>query len=219
MKTESEQKTKGHCNQCGGDRWHDVLYSLESQTSGQVTKYELLKCAGCDEIKLRKTSLDSEDLDLFLEVLPEITYYPPSTIRPPPSWFSSLMLDLLTGDVTVEYDLLVEIYAALHNNAVALAAMGIRALLEAVMISKVGDNRSFGANLTAMQSKGLISKLDLEHLSHVLEVGHAAIHRGHLPKIADVVSALDISETLVKRLYIDKHAVDSINKSTPKRPK
>ena len=127
------------------------------------------------------------------------------------------MLGQLDGDVTTEYDLLREVYAALRNGAPALAAMGIRAVVETVMIKKTGDNKSFEANLTAMRDRGLVSELDVQHLRQVLEVGHAAIHRSHLPSVEDALRALDIAETLVKRLYLDKNTIDALKKSTPQR--
>lgn len=179
--------------------------------------YELLRCAGCGEIKLRITAIYSEDRYVDSKVRPEVTYYPPSKVRPQPQWFSSLLLEQLAGDVTNEYDLLQEVYVALQNGAPALAAMGIRALIEAVMIKKVGDNGTFKENLSALLRKGLVSELDVQHLRDVLEVGHAAIHRGHLPTVQDVLNALDVAETLVKRLYLDKNTVDALKKSIPHR--
>jgi hypothetical protein len=216
----SETRTKAHCNECGGVRWHYVLYGLKEQTPGdgsQVTLFELLRCAGCDEVRLRKTELASADRENNTKVRPRITYYPPSTIRPPPKWLIDLMLEQLVGGVTTEYDLLVEIYSALHNGAPSLAAMGVRAVIETLMINAVGDEGSFKKNLGALRSKGLISHLDEEHLMNALDVGSAAIHRGHIPKVEDVLSALDIAETLVKRLHIDKNTVAGLKKSTPPR--
>lgn len=220
MQTDTRSRTRGRCNQCGGERWHDILYSLKEQTPGSessVSLYELLRCAGCEEVKLRRTTIDGEDRHLSSKVEPDVTYYPPSTVRPQPLWISDLLLEQLVGDVTNEYDLLQEVYVALENGTPALAAMGLRAVIEAVMIKKVGDHGTFKENLSALQRKGLVSELDVQHLRDVLEVGHAVIHRGHLPSVQDVLSALDITETLVKRMYLDKNAVDALRKSVPSR--
>jgi len=127
------------------------------------------------------------------------------------------MLEELVGDVTTEYVLLEEIYSALHNCAPFLAAMGVRALIETVMIAKVGDLGNFSKNLNALQDNGHISKLDILHLQDVLEVGNAAIHRAHRPSVHDVLNALDIAETLVKRLHLDKNIAADLKKSTPPR--
>jgi len=47
--------------------------------------------------------------------------------------------------------LLAEVYTAFQANARRLATMGVRAVLEAVMIDKVRDNGSFAKNLDAFQ--------------------------------------------------------------------
>jgi Tfp pilus assembly major pilin PilA len=70
--------TRAHCNNCGGDRKHDVLHvestcweDNESHVEGG-DRYEMLRCAGCEQVKLRHTSTFSEDDE------PTVVYYPPS---------------------------------------------------------------------------------------------------------------------------------------------
>jgi hypothetical protein len=88
------------------------------------------------------------------------------------------------------------------------------------MINTVGDRGTFKSNLAAMKEHGLISQVDVGDLTAVIDIGSAAIHRGHRPSLEDVVRALDIAETLVKRVHIDKNAVSALKKSTPnRRPK
>ena len=54
-------------------------------------------------------------------------------------------------------DLFLEIYQAVCGGQLRLAVMGVRALIEQVMIHKVGDNGSFVKNLDAFQKAGYIS--------------------------------------------------------------
>jgi hypothetical protein len=82
-------------------------------------------------------------------------YYPPSIFRPQPKWLS---LPDREWHIT---KLLQEVYNVLQNNAPVLAAMGIRAVLEAIMIDRVGDNGSFAANLKKFQVQGHISMVQL----------------------------------------------------------
>ena len=50
-----------HCNICGGSTHHDVLAAeKQEETDGEgsifwLETYELLKCRGCDSIKMRQT--------------------------------------------------------------------------------------------------------------------------------------------------------------------
>jgi hypothetical protein len=54
-------------------------------------------------------------------------------------------------------DLMEEIYTAVQAGSRRLSAMGIRALLETVMIQKVGDKGSFKANVDALLEAGYVS--------------------------------------------------------------
>jgi hypothetical protein len=86
--------TKAHCNDCGGERNHEVLHcektSWEDDDHGVWggDKYETLKCCGCDLIKLRHTSWFSEEEESTVH------YFPPSIFRRSPEWFSNLWLEL-----------------------------------------------------------------------------------------------------------------------------
>jgi len=113
--------------------------------------------------------------------------------------------------------ILLEVYVALQNHAPALAAMGVRALIELLMIRKVGDQGAFGRNLDEFRNQGFISTAEAENLKAVLEVGSAAIHRGYIPKRESAVVVVDIAEALLKRLYIDPAKVASIKEATPPR--
>jgi 2,4-dienoyl-CoA reductase-like NADH-dependent reductase (Old Yellow Enzyme family) len=70
-----------------------------------------------------------------------------------------------------------EVYEAVRNELRQLAVMGIRAILEQVMISNIGDRGSFKANLEALQEAGYISLIQFDALDKVLEAGHAVTHR------------------------------------------
>tara|TARA_R110002167_G_scaffold16823_2_gene65197 strand:- start:256 stop:552 length:297 start_codon:yes stop_codon:yes gene_type:complete len=95
--------------------------------------------------------------------------------------------------------------------------MGIRALLEHMMISSTGDSGSFKKNLEKFQSDGDISKLQRESIEHILEAGHAAIHRSHAPSNGECIAALEIVEGLIQTLYINPKKSEWISKNIKKR--
>jgi hypothetical protein len=68
--------------------------------------------------------------------------------------------------------LLHEIYQAVHGGQYRLAAMGIRALLEQIMMPKVGDLGSFEKQLDAFEKAGYISFIQRDTMKATLEVGH-----------------------------------------------
>ena len=214
------QPTQAHCNACGGIRNHRVLKKVakswetslnEGYSVWSEDEYEMLQCCGCDQVRLRKRSTFSEETDEDGRPLVTETYYPPSLFRPHPKWFT-----LLDREWRITR-LLREIYAALQNDAPSLASMGLRAVIEAIMIEKVGDHGSFAANLEKFRADGFISEVQHSALSAALEIGHASIHRGHAPSEFQIETALDITENLVHGLYVIAHRAQASVKSLPPR--
>lgn len=208
--------TKAHCNDCGGERNHEVLHaekasweSDEHAISGG-DNYETLKCCGCDAIKLRHTSWFSE------EEGSTVHYFPPSIFRRTPDWFSELWLELKADEEFVE-SLLKEIYVALQNNLASLATMGVRALLERIMVTRAGDQGNFKKNIARFEELGHVSKLQRERLETIFEAGHAAMHRAYKPKVKDVVTLLDITEHIIESVFLHQGKVEELKKKVPIR--
>ncbi len=209
--------TKAHCNLCNGDRNHEVLHSEKttwehedySELSGR-NQYEMLKCQGCDSIKLRHTSWFSGDKG------ETITYFPPAISRPRPHWFSSPAMRRPSVDQFVG-DLLGEIYVALQNDLRRLATMGVRSLIERIMISKSGDQGSFVKNLTKFEGLGYVSRIQRERLETILEAGHATIHRDFSPETVDVITLVDITEHIIETVYLHDSKIKELRKRVPAR--
>jgi hypothetical protein len=96
--------------------------------------------------------------------------------------------------------------------------MGIRALLEQVMISKVGDGGSFQEQLEAFEKAGYISFIQRDAMKATLEVGHAAMHRAYTPTEEDVKVALDIVEGVMAPLYHHRAQAEKMADRVPPRP-
>lgn len=110
--------TKAHCNDCLGERNHEILYSYEHDWQDEQygvdgsDRYELLKCSGCERITLRHTSWFSENYDQRGQLIPTILYFPPAISRPRPNWFNGL--DSITDSTYIE-SILKEIYVGLQK--------------------------------------------------------------------------------------------------------
>lgn len=220
--------TKAHCNTCSGVRNHFIVFEHHQDWSEVVTddprdditgtdRYELLKCAGCGHVVYRHTTTSSQNNDDDGNPKEVITYSPPAQSRKKPSLFSTVAGGLQFVMKDIISDLLDEIYVALHSECPRLSAMGIRALIEHVVIDKVGDLGTFKKNLNEFQNKGHLSSSERDVLDAALEVGHAAIHRDHKPDLDVLNSCLDIVEGLVNRLYLWPLQAEQIKKITPKR--
>ena len=95
--------------------------------------------------------------------------------------------------------------------------MGIRALIEHVMIQQCGDEGTFAKNIDKFAKDGFISPTQRSFLEIVLEAGHATIHRAYSPKIADLHTCLDLAENLVETLYILPSKVSKLKEGVPNR--
>jgi hypothetical protein len=115
--------------------------------------------------------------------------------------------------------LLHEIYQAVRNGQLRLAIMGIRALIEQVLIQKVGDKGTFVKNLDAFQQAGYISLVQRDALNDILDAGHATIHRAYEPKAKDIQIALDITEGIMAAIYVHGDAAKKMSARVPARPK
>lgn len=208
--------TKAHCNSCGGERNHVVLHCENTSWEAEDSlvfggnSYETLRCCGCDQIHLRHKSWFSEDEEI------EVAYFPPSIFRRPPSWFDELWRALSEEDQLVE-SLLQEIYIATQNDLSRLAAMGVRALLEQIFISRVGDNGSFSNNLSAFTKSGYITELQKQRLEAILEAGHAAMHRGYKPEKESLSTLLDITEHIIESVFLHEGKIEQLRLQVPKR--
>ena len=216
-----------HCNRCGGQRRHELLHKEEFEWEEDIGDgmiisganiYELLKCRGCDHVVVRHKSWFSEDFDPDSgQPVVNTILYPPATYRKQPDWLTELLFVSLFDDSI--QSLVEEIYIALQNDAPRLATMGIRALLEKIMIDKVGDKGNFRSNLDAFQGAGFISESQREVIEPVLDAGHATIHRGFKPNKKDVGLLMDITESVIESIYINAYRAKGFKEKIPPRKK
>lgn len=208
--------TMAHCNTCDGERNHELLHSertawedSERLVAGSDT-YETLKCCGCGNIKLRHISRSNVDS------APTVNYFPAAIFRRNPKWFNLLFLELNDEDEFVER-LLNEIYVALQHKLPSLVAMGVRSLLEKIMVSKTGDQGSFVKNIDEFARLGYVSHIQRDRLKSILEAGHATIHRDYKPCKKDVITLIDITEHIIETVYLHEAKVSALNNRVPAR--
>ena len=137
-------------------------------------------------------------------------------------WKTSAKLDTgLSLSVPLEIaNFLTEIYSALDNENLRLCALGIRALIEQVMISQVGEQGSLGKNVDAFFAAGHVASRDQGNFrSAIIGVGDAAMHRGYTPKVEDIHILLDISESLIASIFVHPERAKNVAAQIPPRSK
>jgi hypothetical protein len=215
------ETVKAHCNRCLGERNHKVLY-IEQTAWDQIVdnefsvdgwdNYEMIKCLGCDGVSLRHQSYFSEDCDEHGNRCATTKYYPPTISRKEPLWMYSLCC--INDSI---HDILKEVYICLHNDCPRLATMGIRSLIELIMVEKVGDNGTFGKNIDKFEASGFISRIQRTVLEPVLEAGHATMHRDYAPTSSALSSIIDITENIIESIYINEKRAESFRGKVPPR--
>jgi Domain of unknown function (DUF4145) len=199
---------KAPCSVCVAKTYHRVLRSAKNR-DGQE-QVALIECRGCGNISMRK------ETEGFGE--PRVTYFPSPASRRRPDWIWGLAWGI-EGDVDKLGDLLQEIYEAVAGGQLRLAAMGVRSLLEQIMVAKVGDQGTFSKNLSAFHEKGFISLVQRDAMSAILDAGHAVTHRAFEPQKGDLNTALDIAEGIFAAIYIHGEAASRVADRVPPRPK
>ena len=208
---EEELRTRAYCNSCGRETHHIPLHKHEEtieEKEGNFIRsreecWELLRCCGCDEIRVRQALkyIDSAQL--------QIRYYPPVEIRRLPKW--SCELPVGVGELQLE------VYSAMHGNNLRLAAMGARALIDMTILASVEDKGTFRDKLNAMVQEKHLAERDISTLMIALDTGSAASHRGHNPTFDDLDKVMDIVEHLLEQVFYLQGLEDKLKDSVPPR--
>jgi hypothetical protein len=147
-----------------------------------------------------------------------VTYYPSPVSRVLPDWIFDFEIGLVGGEEEQMIgQLLQEVYAAGRGGQYRLAAMGIRSVLEHVIITKVGDHQTFRKNLEQFCDAGYISLMQRDALNESLEAGHAATHRFFNPTQQDLDILLNITEGILAAIYIHPDQAEFLSKRVPPR--
>jgi hypothetical protein len=215
------ESTYSHCYQCGGDRNHEILKthrheeSFPDLASGEMITFgeisQLLKCKGCGFVSMRKAQWSSE---MDFDDQPVWRYFPSQQSKPLPKWLKDLQE---ISNLPLILRCFIECYESFSANAMWLACVGARSVLEQVMIEKVSEQGSFGKNLKAFKDGGHISDQDENRLKILIEAGHASTHRSFDPKKEEVSVILDVLSNLLESLYFDENKLAALRDRIPPR--
>lgn len=199
------------CMECNRQTSHDILHTEEfsdfSEDSGihWGASYHTVRCRGCDTISFAEVSWNSEDEDDEGQPIRTTTLYPSRAVRKPIEGFY-----YLPNKVRSVYK---ETLAALSNKAPILAAIGIRAVVEAVCADKDSSKVNLEKKIDLLVKKGHLasSQADFLHLQRFM--GNSAAHEIEAPDREELDAALDIAESLLKTLYVLPMLAQDMKKS------
>lgn len=204
------RKLKAPCSTCVRETTHVLLFQTTQTDEEYNYAYVMISCGGCQTISMGIQSRYLSDGTATTE------YYPSPVSRQQPIWLQYMRLGLDVDEEKIG-DLIFEVYRAVDAKQYRLAAMGIRAALEQIMIMKVGDTGTFNQKLEAFQKAGLISSIQRDAMRATLDVGDAAIHRGYIPKEGELKIALDVLDGVCAPIFGHVDEAKRMAQSVPPR--
>jgi hypothetical protein len=199
---------RSYCEECLGERSHEVRAEYEHRWAADdeavhgVSSNYILECGGCGHVSFRSESWNSEDC--LPNGAPDVTIrvYPKAALRrAPPSWFGEFLFSADELERTLEAQL-EEIYGAFDREAYWLCVMGVRAVIETLMVNKISDQGSFSKNLSTFSVRGFIGEPQRLALAQAIDVGSAAIHRGDKGNRQKALEAMQITENVIEAVMI-----------------
>lgn len=217
-----------YCNKCGQETSHRIVLSNTDDWSEVIATYEdivditidgsdvreFLKCCGCQESVFLHTSYFSEHVDFTGRPIPCVRRFPAKQERKFPEWVESGRY--VSRDHFLNR-LLREVYTSISHDLYGVAAMGVRSVIELMMVERVGDRGAISKNIATFESEGYIGPKQRKVLADTVDFGSAAVHRDFAPSKLEVLLALDIAETIAKQTYVHSEEASELGRRTPKR--
>jgi len=163
------------------------------------------------------------DGDVITEHVETIRSWPAKSKRERPDWFSANIIE--TDQTTLDLDRsLFELYGALDQDLMMLAAIGVRTSFDiAAEILGVDPDIPFRAKLEDLVERKLIKEHDREHLYVLVDAGSASVHRGWRPTVEDLDALMDTLEAFIFDTFVapsrQKAAAEKVARVKARVPK
>lgn len=232
MRNSKNNKIKTHCNSCAQKTNHNIIHEHKNQDFEDIVSggfsidghflWQTVECMGCESVHLISKQYFSEWCEPNYDNDPNYDpyfnkYFPPRNIkgRSKPGWFSIFQEKKNFSSIVHK-----QIYQLLEEcSDVKIAIMLlIRSLLEAVVVAKAGDAKTFNEKLKRLKDQNLITESDVTNLNkEIYDAGSAAMHRNYNPSLEAVNSALNAVEHLMFKLYFSEDDLNILKSEKPMR--
>lgn len=194
------------CQKCAGKTTHKALVTVDVRGSegdhsfDWSDDHQIVQCLGCKSLSFRIASSNSEDYypineDEYEHGVSEKLYPPRLEGR------KGLGNDTvyLPAKVRPIYD---ETLTALSVQAVILAAIGLRALIEAVCQEKEAKGGDLFKRIDSLVEQRVLTPAGATILHKIRALGNAAAHEAKPHSERQLALAMDIVEHMLKDVYI-----------------
>ena len=190
------------CQKCKTKTKHDLAAEVEDGAAPDdpywwSKKYETLRCAGCGTVCFRMVEMDEDTFNPYTnEATPVETLFPTAIEKREPMFMHFLDLPEKIDRVYTE------VVGALNQKLPVLSGMGLRALIEAVCNDQNVAGNDLQTKIDNMAIDGVIGKKQAEILHSLRFLGNDAAHKVEAAPRAELSSAFEIAEILIKSLYV-----------------
>ena len=212
---------KSYCRDCKRETNHSIV--KEYQESGYVDEgdfkwwhdYQILKCQGCGAVSFRLIRSNDNDYERDgktgeYEYARHIEVFPDDA-KKRAVISGSDKFPALTKRVYRET------LTAINANAPILAAVGIRAIIESICQNLKTNEPNLEKNIDALVTREYLSAMQAGMLHRLRFMGNMAAHEIKPPKPSDLTVALEITETLLKTIYVLPEMGAQLPRSKPKK--
>ena len=198
------------CQICSGKPEHIVLCSVDtngSESMGNHDNYywsesdQIIQCQGCKTISFRAISSNSEDLDCdddgnTIEAQVE-SLFPPRLAN-----LKGIPVDDTWAIDSKVRSIYVETMGALHSGSPLLAAIGLRAIVEAVCKSQSAQGNDLLKKIDDLVFKGVLTPGGAAVLHKIRALGNKAAHEVLPHTEKQLAVAMAVVENLLQTVYI-----------------
>ena len=203
----NNERIRVFCGSCKQDTNHDVLCKKHagSKDDGYYWSQEhwFCQCAGCDNFCYAIETTTEDDLDGTWE-----TYPSREGERQPIDRIYELPVN-----VRIIYK---EVVEAVNAQLSILAAVGLRALIEAICKERGVTGNTLLALIDGLSNKGVLSEKQAKILHSHRFLGNVAAHKAQLASREEILAALEIAESMMKPIYILTKLSEEIVTGKPK---
>ena len=104
-----------------------------------------------------------------------------------------------------------EVIDAINGKLSLLAAMGLRALIEAICIERNVTGNNLMERITGLASNGVLSRRDAEILHQIRFLGNSAAHEIRIAPPGEILAAFEIGESMLKSIYVVPHLANQVS--------
>jgi len=215
------------CTNCGEKTRHKVLSSVECSSEEKIyyegveynglwylEEFQIIICLGCEEVSFRSNMLNSEDDEYYFNnKTGQEECRPVNHQKLYPKRLSGRKelkdCKYLPDKIYKIYD---ETFNALCGDMPILAAIGVRALIEAICNHKKAKGRYLNQKIIDLVEKKFLNRERAKFLHKIKILGNDAAHKIRLYDNDTLGVALDIAEHLLVEVYILPRKVKSLPK-------